>query len=84
MARPACTRRTSCMDKAVECVLETWQEESTSGRLFTRCRIVDDPVELPDGAYTLEFGGRSVQTHKYHGAWELNFLYGAEADMQAA
>jgi hypothetical protein len=71
-------------DQIAECTLEMWQEEASSGRLFTRCHIVDDPPELPDGAYLLDFGERSVRTNKYHGRWELTFLYDAEADMQAA
>jgi len=54
---PAVLRGTG---EAVDCVLETWQEESTSGRLSTRCRIVDDPVELPDGPYTLGASGQCV------------------------
>ena len=72
------------MDNVVDCTLETWQEESMSGRLFTRCRIVGEPPELPDGRYTLEFASRSVRTNKCHGAWELNFLCDREADVQAA
>lgn len=48
------------MGKVASCVLETWQEESTSGRMFTRCRIVDEPQELPDGLYELEVANRLV------------------------
>ena len=72
------------MGTVADCTLEMWQEESSSGRMFTRCRIVDDPPELADGLYLLKFGERSVRTNKYQGAWELNFLYEAESDMQVA
>lgn len=72
------------MGSVADCTLEMWQEESSSGRIFTRCRIVNDPPELADGLYQLKFGERSVRTNKYHGGWELNFLYEAESGMQAA
>ena len=72
------------MGQVAECSLEMWQQEASSGRLFTRCQIVDDPPQLPDGPYLLDFGERSVRTNKYHARWELNFLADAEADMQAA
>jgi hypothetical protein len=72
------------MGRVADCILEMWQEEASSGRLFTRCRISNEPLELPDGEYTLDFGNRSVRTHKYHGGWELNFLYDAEPFTQAA
>ena len=72
------------MGKVADCIVEMWQEEASSGRLFTRCRIANEPLELPDGQYIVEFGDHSVRTHKYHGAWELNFLYDAEAESQAA
>lgn len=57
-----------------KCVLETWQERSSTGREFTRCRIVDDPPFLPDGQYDLSIGGHTVSTRKSLGAWELIFL----------
>lgn len=57
-----------------KCTLEAWQERSSSGRVFTRCRIADDDPTLPDGPYEVAFGGGSVKTHKTSGAWELVFL----------
>lgn len=51
-----------------------WKEFSTTGRVYGRCRIVDDPPTLPDGPYTLFFAGHSVTTRKFDGAWMLTFL----------
>ena len=61
--------------RAERCFVETWKEQSSTGRTYTRCRIVDDPPDLPDGDYLVEFAEQSVRTHKYHGRWELVFLY---------
>jgi hypothetical protein len=57
-----------------QCTLEAWQERSSTGRVFTRCRIVDDAPELPDGPYEIVFPGGSVRTRKTSGAWDLVFL----------
>ena len=62
------------MGRVVGCTVDTWQEESTSGRLYTRCRIIYDPPELPDGPYRVEFSDWHVPTNKYQGKWELMFL----------
>lgn len=62
------------MEQTADCVVETWQEESASGRFYTRCRISDDPPELPDGPYRVEFSDWHVPTNKYQGKWELMFL----------
>jgi hypothetical protein len=56
------------------CVLETWSERSSKGRRFTRCRITDEPAELPDGTYVIEFDARRVATKKNHGHWDLTYL----------
>lgn len=57
------------------CTLEIWNEQSSKGRLFTRCRITGEPAELPDGAYELEFDSRKVLTRKNEGHWDLTFLW---------
>lgn len=57
-----------------DCALLTWKESSTSGRVYTRCKIVDEPGELPDGPYTLSFNGHEVPTRKFEGHWMLTFL----------
>jgi hypothetical protein len=62
------------MNCTADCALLMWKEFSTTGRVFTRCRIVDDPKGLPDGPYTLSFAGHEVQTRKFEGNWMLTFL----------
>jgi hypothetical protein len=57
------------------CTLEVWNEVSSRGRRFIRCRITNDPPELPDGAYRVEFAGYRVVTNKLEGHWELSFLW---------
>ena len=56
------------------CLLETWNEYSSVGKAYTRCRITDEPPELPDGPYMVEFADQSLRTNKYQGKWELVFL----------
>jgi len=57
------------------CTLEIWSEQSSKGRRFTRCRITDEPAELPDGAYELEFDSRRIVTKKNEGHWDLTYLW---------
>ncbi|HKR29126.1 MAG TPA: hypothetical protein VJT08_01535 [Terriglobales bacterium] len=42
--------------------------------MYTRCRIIGDPPELPDGDYMVDFAEQSVRTQKYQGKWQLVFL----------
>lgn len=56
------------------CTLEIWSEQSSHGRLFTRCRITGEPEGLPDGPYVLEFDSRKVTTKKNEGLWALTLL----------
>lgn len=57
-----------------KCTLEVWQESSSTGRIFTRCRIIDETPEVPDGPYQVLFANHAVSTWKTGGAWELVFL----------
>jgi len=62
------------MGRQAHCMLETWKERSSSGRVFTRCRIVDDPPGLPDGAYEIAVLGETIVTKKWSGVWDLTYL----------
>ena len=53
---------------------EIWDEYSSSGRKYTRCRITNEASELPDGSYILEFADESIRTKRYYNKWELVFL----------
>ncbi|HKR30845.1 MAG TPA: hypothetical protein VJT08_10215 [Terriglobales bacterium] len=62
------------MSKIAYCALEIWREELPSGSRCTRCRIANDPPELPDGAYRVEFARYSAQAKKSRGNWEPVFV----------
>ena len=62
------------LDREAECKLILWKERSTRGRVYVRCRIVDEPSDLPEGPYTLSFAGHKVETRKFDGCWMLSFL----------
>lgn len=62
------------MGQEAECTLETWKERSSTGRVFTRCRIIDDTPELPDGSYEIFVAGQRLNTKKWSGLWDLTFL----------
>ena len=72
------------MSKVAYCVLEIWREDSSPGVRCTRCRIVNDPPELPDGSYRVEFARYSVQTKKSKGNWESVFVVPEKRTAQAA
>lgn len=61
-------------DRVAMATVEMWSERSSQGRLFVRCRILDDPPELPEGRYEVEFGGSKFVTWKYGQTWELSFV----------
>lgn len=56
------------------CTLEVWVEQSSQGRHYIRCRITDDPPQLPDGEYRLEFERYRLVTSKHDGQWGLSYL----------
>jgi hypothetical protein len=56
------------------CVLEIWKEYASSGKAYTRCRLVEEPSELPNGAYIVDIAGHSIRTNKILGMWGLVFL----------
>ena len=62
------------MGVEASCILETWQERSSSGRVFTRCRMAGDPANLPDGTYEVTIDGQTFSTKRWSGAWDLIYL----------
>jgi hypothetical protein len=62
------------LDREADCTLMLWKERSTKGRIYLRCRIVDEPWDLPEGPYKLSFSGHTVETRKFDGCWMLSFL----------
>ena len=71
------------MRREAPCTLIIWKESSTSGRIYTRCRIAEEPSDLPDGTYTLSFAGYDVPTRKWESHWLLTFLP-PEIDLERA
>jgi hypothetical protein len=71
------------MDREAHCTLLTWKERSTTGRVYTRCRIQDEPSDLPDGPYTVFFSGYTVATRRFDRCWMLTFLP-PEVDLEQA
>lgn len=61
-------------DTVSSCTVETWQERSSSGRTINRCRILNEPPDLPDGPYQVEFAGHTVSTYRLLGHFELSFV----------
>lgn len=62
------------MGVEASCTLETWKERSSSGRVFTRCRVVEDPANLPDGTYDLTIEGQTFSAKRWSGIWDLIYL----------
>jgi hypothetical protein len=71
------------MDREAHCTLLTWKESSTKARVYTRCRIQDEPSDLPDGLYTVFFSGYTVATRRFDHCWMLTFLP-PEIDLEQA
>jgi hypothetical protein len=47
-------------------------KEAESGRgpvLYSRCSVIDAPMDLPDGDYTVSFNGCVVSARKEGGLW---------------
>ena len=80
--RLECTQRG--MRREVRCTLVTWNEASSTGRLYTRGRITGEPPDLPDGSYAVSFGEHSVVTRKWEGHWLLRYLPGSVEAERAA
>ncbi|HEY3837245.1 MAG TPA: hypothetical protein VGL72_11770 [Bryobacteraceae bacterium] len=61
-------------DREGICELLVWTETSSSGRIYPRCRILNEKPVLPDGEYAVCFAGRVIPTRKFSGCWRLTFL----------
>lgn len=66
------------------CIVETWKERAFNGEIYTRCRVVNDPPQLPDGPYMLRFSRYSIPTNKFEGKWEPMALAAAPQLREAA
>ncbi|MGA8109824.1 MAG: hypothetical protein WBD46_11600 [Acidobacteriaceae bacterium] len=41
----------------------------TAPPIYSRCCVIDAPMELPDGDYRVTFAGHQVSAHKESGLW---------------
>jgi hypothetical protein len=59
------------MEREAPCemlAMKEWESE-TSPALFSRCSVIDAPMDLPDGDYTVSFNGCVVSARKEAGLW---------------
>jgi hypothetical protein len=59
------------MEREAPCEMLAMKEaESEKGPvLFSRCSVIDAPMDLPDGEYTVSFNGCVVSARKDAGLW---------------
>ncbi|HEX4037516.1 MAG TPA: hypothetical protein VHX37_05610 [Acidobacteriaceae bacterium] len=62
------------MNHEANCKLTVWKESSSTGRVYLRCLIAEEPEDLPNGSYTLFFGEYRLLTRKWEGHWLLRYL----------
>lgn len=58
-----------------QCLVETSNGYFTSGMTYTRCRIVNESPNVPDGSYRVEFSGHSIRINKVRGQWEWELVF---------
>lgn len=51
-----------------------WKTADHEDQAFSQFKIVAAPRHLPDGSYTVEFGGVSLPTRKESGWWTMESL----------
>jgi hypothetical protein len=59
------------MGREAPCEMLAIQETQpeTAQAVYFRCSVIDAPMELPDGDYTLAFNGHAVAARKEGGLW---------------
>lgn len=62
------------MNHEARCKLVVWQESSSTGRIYLRCEIKEEPEGLPNGSYILSFADHRLLTRKWEGHWLLRYL----------
>ncbi|HEY1499742.1 MAG TPA: hypothetical protein VGF88_09210 [Acidobacteriaceae bacterium] len=62
------------MGREVLCELLVWKETVGNRPVYSQCRVVTAPLDLPDGEYVLLFDGRTVPAKKQGGWWAMEGL----------
>jgi hypothetical protein len=59
------------MGREVPCEMLAMKEapSETSRAVYCRCSVIDAPMDLPDGDYTVAFNGYVVTAQKEGGLW---------------
>jgi hypothetical protein len=59
------------MGREVPCeMLAIRESHSQTGQaVYSRCSVIDAPMDLPDGVYTVAFNGYTVSARKEAGLW---------------
>jgi hypothetical protein len=59
------------MDREVPCEMLAIRElqAATGHEVYSRCSVIDAPMDLPDGVYTVLFNGYTVSATKDAGLW---------------
>lgn len=62
------------MGREALCELLVWKATVANVPIYSQCRVVTAPLDLPDGEYALLFDGRSVPAIKQGGWWAMETL----------
>ncbi len=59
------------MNREAPCEMLAIQETQTgaANAVYSRCSVIDAPMDLPDGDYTVAFRGHAVPARKEGGLW---------------
>jgi hypothetical protein len=59
------------MEREVPCEMLAMRETQpgTGAPVFSRCSVIDAPQDLPNGLYSVSFGGHQVPARKECGLW---------------
>jgi hypothetical protein len=62
------------MGHSVRCEVLTWEGAGRPSLTYSKFRVIEAPLHLPDGRYTLTLNGRSYKTDKQNGWWAMEVL----------
>lgn len=67
-------------DEQAECDVLAWRAADHAPQPYARFKIVAAPRHLPDGTYTVTFGGQEYRTRKTAGWWSMEVLEATAAE----
>lgn len=63
------------MGREAPCEILVWRDGRSNLRPYSQFRVVDAPLDLPDGAYVVAFQDRAFPTKKERGWWVVESLF---------